>query len=181
MKRGSHAADDGSFGRSAGTSVLRGAILIIVAVVLGLILLNATDTNEPFTAAQGDDDGTAATTTTVDEDGGGGTTTTTAEATVRPPAEVTVLVANGTSVKGAAGQYKDQLAAKGYQTVTPVDTRTKPLPSGVFFIAGYEAEANALALTIDPAPPVQAMPAEPPVADLGAAQILVVVGADLTG
>ena len=180
MKRGSHAADDGSFGRSAGTAVLRGAILIIVAVVLGLILLNATDTNEPFTAAP-DDDGNGSPSTTVDEGGNGGGTTTTTEATVRPPGQVSVLVANATSTSGVARQFSDDLAAQGYQMLEPTDARTKPLPSGVFYIEGYEAEARALALTLDPAPPVQAMPAEPPVADLGGAHVLLVVGDELTG
>ena len=178
MRRGDHAADDGSFGRSAGTAVLRGAILVIVAVVLGLILLNATDTNEPFTAAPDDDDNGQTTETTTE---GNSSSTSTTEASIRPPAEVTVLVANATGVKGAAGRFRDELAAKGYQTIDPTDTRTKPLPSGVFFIEGYEAEARALATTLDPAPPVAAMPAEPPVADLGAAQVLLVVGTELTG
>ena len=179
MRRGSHAADDGSFGRSAGTAVLRGAILIIVAVVLGLILLNATDTNEPFTAAPNDDGGSGGvTTTTVDEDG---STTTTAKPAARPPGEVSVIVANATSTSGVAKRFSDQLAAAGYQTVAPTDARTKPLPSGVFYIPGYENEAKALALTLDPAPPVQAMPAEPPVADLANAHVLLVVGAELIG
>ena len=43
MRPGRHAAADGSFERSAGTAAARGAFLLVVAVVLGIVLLQAAD------------------------------------------------------------------------------------------------------------------------------------------
>ena len=49
MSPGRHAADDGSFGRSAGGAMLRGALLLAIAVVLGVVLLNRFDNGtDPF-------------------------------------------------------------------------------------------------------------------------------------
>ncbi len=53
MSRGSHAANDGSFGRSASGAMVRGVALIVVAVALGIILLLATDGPDPLTPATG--------------------------------------------------------------------------------------------------------------------------------
>ncbi len=41
MNGGRHAADDGSFARSAGGAATRGVVLILIAVVLGFILLRS--------------------------------------------------------------------------------------------------------------------------------------------
>ena len=43
-----HAADDGSFGRSAGGAMLRGALLLAIAVILGVVLLNTFDDGVTF-------------------------------------------------------------------------------------------------------------------------------------
>ena len=49
MSPGRHAADDGSFGRSAGGAMLRGALLLAIAVILGVVLLNTFDDGkDPF-------------------------------------------------------------------------------------------------------------------------------------
>src|SRR5688572_18585602 len=42
VRPGRYAAADGSFGRSAGSALGRGVLLLAVALVIGIVLLNAT-------------------------------------------------------------------------------------------------------------------------------------------
>lgn len=173
MSRGRHAAADGSFGRSAGSAALRGAILIAAAILLGVVLLQATDSPEPFA---GIDSGGDASTTTTEADDATSTTTTLAP---RPPAEVKVLVANGSGVAGAAGRVRDQLAAKNYNVLAATDATSSASASVVYFNEGFETEATVLASELATPPAVQPMPPEPPVTDLRGADVLVVLAADL--
>ena len=159
--------------------LLRGIALIVVAIVLGVVLLNATD-DEPVGIAAGDDDNG---TELGGEPGGGDdeTTPTTAAAVARDPAQVTILVANGSGVRGAAGRVADTLKGSNYVTVEPTNTKTPAEASVVYFTPGYEADATAIANLLTPVPGVSALPAELPIDDLAAANILVVVAADLAG
>ena len=65
--------------------------------------------------------------------------------TTRAPASVSVVVLNGSGgVKGVAGATTDKIKAKGYKTLepgnaAPVDKTT------VYYTAGYQADANAVA------------------------------------
>ncbi|MGI9608581.1 MAG: hypothetical protein ACR2P0_20800, partial [Acidimicrobiales bacterium] len=134
----SHAADDGSFARSTGGAAARGAMLIALAVIIGLVLLAfalddpgtpvaADDTVQPDDGgvADGSDDGTddSTATTTPGGDSGDAPATTEAVTTItaappddpgvtRPPAEVTVLVANGTTESGVAGAVSDKVKTR---------------------------------------------------------------------
>ena len=152
----------------------RGAALVVVAVVIGLLLLrNGLDTSEVVTSTKPDKSGSTST-----DKSGATTTTTTAPA--RSPAKVTVIVLNGTPTGGAAGKYSTALASAGYQMLKPGDAATKIPATQVFFTPGYEREAAAVALaagapaTLTPA----ALPTPPP-GDVGAANVVVVVGTDL--
>lgn len=157
----------------------RGAALVVIAVVVGLLLLrNGLDTSEVVTSSKGDtstDGGSAATDEGTDADSE--TTTTLA---VRSPAEVTVIVLNGTSVGGAAGKYSTALGTAGYQMLEAGDAATKIPATQVFFTPGFEREAAAVALaagapaTVTPA----ALPTPPP-GEVGAANVVIVIGADL--
>lgn len=184
MKRGEHAADDGSFGRSAGGAMARGIFLIVAAVLLGVVLLNATDGPEPFRTTSG----TASDTTEPESDDDpsdepadepADTTDDTEPVAVRPPAEVTVLVANGSGVRGAAAGLADTIAAAGYVVAEPANAPAAVAASSVHYLPGYEREAQALASLLNPAPQVSAMPEPQPVPDLRGAQVLVLQGPDL--
>jgi len=181
MSRGQHAADDGSFPRSAGGAMLRGVGLILVAVILGVVLLNATDSPEPFRASSTaeDDDGTVDPAEGDDDD----TTTSSTEPPPEPhnPAEVAVLVANGTGgqVSGAAGRIAERLKPENYILKPSTNATAAAEASMVYYQPEYEADARAIAGIFTPAPGVQPMPEQPPVADLQGAHILVVVAADL--
>ncbi|MGH9152244.1 MAG: LytR C-terminal domain-containing protein [Acidimicrobiales bacterium] len=180
MRRAGHAAQDGSFGRSAGMAAGRGAVLLAVAVILGVVLLNAADDPGPdrvATGASGDD-----------EDGSAGATTTTLPPTTlatvppRPPAEVKVLSTNGTAVKGVAGRARDILQEQGYNVLAPTDAQ-RATASNVFFTsAEFEREAHAVASALGlPPTAVAPYPASPPVpvADAKGANVVLVVGPEL--
>jgi len=172
--RGQHGADDGSFGRSASSALARGIALIVAAVVLGLVLLNSTDKGPVLSAKT--DDAVGVTTTTTDKDS---TTSTTVAAKAHDPAEVAILVANGSGVKGAAGRIAESLKASNYVLKESTNTKAAAEASVVYFAPGYQADARAVASLLTPPPGVQPMPAELPVKDLAGAKLLVVVAADL--
>jgi len=164
-------------------SAARGAILVVVALVIGILLLRDEDSATTQVAVGSD------TSADVDEgaddeatDDGGDTTatsTTTTSAATRPPSEVKVLVANGSGVDGAAGGATDTLEALGYVTATPANAERVP-STIVYFTSGFEAEAAALAEALGAdASAVTEMPAVAPVDDLQLSNILVVLGPEL--
>lgn len=173
MKRGRHAADDGSFGRSSGMAAGRGAALLAVAVVIGIVLLNAAD-NEPSRQVSAGGD---ATTTTAPAEATTTLAPTTTTLPARAPKEVKVLSTNGTDVKGAARKATDVLRTAGFNVLAPIDFNKDVTVSAVYFTAGFEREALAVATSLSlGAAVVKAMPTPPPLADTRGANVLVVVG-----
>ncbi len=168
----------------AGSAALRGALLIGLAVVLGVILLGK-GFDDGVVASGSDDDGAE---TGADDEGPDDpvteqTTTTTVAA--RPPSEVLVFALNGFGGAGVAGAATDQLNAATYQTVpaadVPADQRVQA--SVVYFARGFEADAVGVATTLGLAPttvmalPVPA-PAQVPGGDVKGATVIVVLGPD---
>ncbi|MEM7286573.1 MAG: LytR C-terminal domain-containing protein [Actinomycetota bacterium] len=102
---------------------------------------------------------------------------------LHPPAEVRVLVANGTTVAGAAGRTADELQTnRGYNGLTPTNTISgvSVESSAIYYAAGYELDARQIAQILNAAPEAVApMPSDPPVGDLAEAHVLVVLGPDL--
>jgi len=161
-------------------SVARGVALVVVAVVIGLLLLRDDDSGSTQVAvgAEGSTEVDEGTEEGSDEEV---TSTTSTTQALRPPSEVKVLVANGSSVNGAAGTATDALEALGYVTGTPANTEAVTA-TVIYFTEGYEAEAEALAEAIGaPATAVTAMPPVAPVDDLQLANLLVIIGPDLAG
>jgi hypothetical protein len=149
-------------------------LLVGIAVVVGIVLLHRVGGGTTRVAAK-------VTTTTV-KPGGTATTVTTPSTTaaVRPPAQVKVLVANGSGVTGLAGLVATRLHSAGYDTLASVNATQRVATSIVYYAPGYDREAAALAQTLGlPPTAVQALPTPAPVASLSSANILVVVGPDL--
>lgn len=97
-------------------SPARGAVLVVVAVVVGLFLLrNGLDTSETVRASDGPSADEAPADTTEAPD------TTEPAPAARPAAEVPVVVLNGTKVNGAAGRWSQSLGARGYPMGEPGD------------------------------------------------------------
>ena len=102
---------------------------------------------------------------------------------LHPPAQVRVLVANGTDVGGAAEVILEVLiSAGGYNGLPPVVARTEEVPNSsfVYYANGYELDAINIGLIINvDSANVLPMPAVLPVADLAEANVLVLLGSDL--
>jgi polyisoprenyl-teichoic acid--peptidoglycan teichoic acid transferase len=154
-----------------------GAVLIVAAVLIGMVLLwkgFAEEGGIIETTSSGDE----VTTTTAGDVPLPDSTTTTAAPTgsTSPPAEVSVLVANGSGATGVAGRNADRLEGSGYATVETTNAASTAT-SVVYFGSGAEGDAAAIADALGITAPVQAMPTPPPV-ELNGATVLVVIGTD---
>ncbi|MDG2300875.1 MAG: LytR C-terminal domain-containing protein [Acidimicrobiales bacterium] len=105
------------------------------------------------------------------------------ESVLHPPAEVRVLVANGTEVGGAAGAIREVLISdQGYNGLPPVNAATEEVPefSFVYYANGYELDARNVGLIIGAdSANILPIPAALPVTDLAEANILILLGSDL--
>ena len=158
-----------------------GIVLIAVAVLIGVVLLAKGFSQEDglVSTAAPADERTTTTTQAAALPGDSGTEeeTTTTTAAANAPANVSVLVANGSGKSGVAGTNADKLKTKGFTKVDTANASTTA-KSTVYYASGAQADAQAVAtaLGLDPAA-VAAMPSPPPV-DLKGATVLVVVGSD---
>jgi len=168
-----HAATDGSFGRSAGGAALRGAGLLAIAVILGIILLR-NGGGDPYSRALR----TVASPTpevTVHAP-----TATTITVPVRSPSDIKVLPANGTTISGAGLATFNRLKQAAYNVLAASNTTAPSTTSNVYFNPGFEREARVVAQLLGlPDSAVQPMPTPPPVSDTRGADVIVVVGPDL--
>jgi len=160
-------ADEGRKGRrsaTAGFSAARGAALVAVAVIIGVVLLQAIDDGNDGPVGDGGPASTTTTTTTAstttDSSGSSSSTTPTTKAAVLTPAQTTVRVLNGSGVAGAAGNLTNTLKAKGYKTLVATDAPTR---SGTVVYAkpGRTTECTTLSGLV-PNSKVQAMPTPVP-------------------
>ena len=168
------------FGPLDRSGVLRGWLLVVVAIVVGAVLLPSA-TRASLTEA-----GARQATTTTPGTQAIGTTTlpaassTTATTTAVAPSSIKVLVANGTNTNGAASTVSSFLSGKGFATLTPVNALTVVHASQVYAVADQLAAARqvvaALGLT-DAA--IQPSSTPIPVSGVGPAMVVVIVGPDL--
>lgn len=153
---------------------MRGALLIVVAVLLGAGLL-ANGFRDDNVSAGG---GTTQTTR------GSGTTGTTVSTVVQAhdPAQVKVLVLNGSGKQGVAGTASDQLKAANYTLPEAGNAKGGTLTASiVYFVPGYDADAQTIAAKLGlPAAAAQPLPNPPPAAvgDAQDANVIVVIGTD---
>lgn len=139
-------SDSGEFARGASFAAAKGAGLVGLAVIVGIVLLQVVDdgTSGPVVSA-GDGDAAATTTTTPSE---ATTTTTTVPTPARPPEEVRVLVLNSGGPSGSAGNMSTALQDIGYVN-QPVPASNDDAPdrvgNAVMCRDGFESEAEALA------------------------------------
>lgn len=162
----------GSSGGS-GFSAARGAALIAVAVILGVVLLNAIDDGNSGPVGDGGSTSSSTTTTTTTVGQDGSSTTTTTKPAAVPPAQVSVLVLNGSGRAGVAGTLTNALKAKGYKTLVPNNASSVRAGTVVYAKTGKTAVCTTLAASI-PNSKVQAMPTPPPA--VSDADCIVVVG-----
>lgn len=161
------------FGRSVAFSAARGALLIGIAVIIGIVLLQVIDDGTSGPIGDGNAVSAGGTTDTTATTGSNGATTSTTAATpVRPPAEVAVLVLNGSGRPGAATAQSNALKTQGYQTLQPADA---PERTGniVYFKPGFDRECTAVSTNVDGAPKVEGMPDPPPTGSESASCVVI--------
>ncbi len=173
---------------SSGTSAgARGALLLGVAVILGIVLLQKFDTDGGTVNA-----GSGPNTTIASGDATSTTrrvglttvaTTPTTTARTRAKGDVKVVVANGAGVRGLAGLTTDALKGLGYATLGATDVTGGNLDkTSIQFVEGYEAEAKEVAAALNqPATSVTKL-ASPPIAaaNIEGAHVVVILGVDVS-
>lgn len=156
----------------------RGVFLLGIALLLGIVLLQNFDSGNPPFAEQVRTGQT--TSTTIEEEPADPVGPTPTTRPVRPPADVRVLAANGTTTSGLAGRTTDILGQQGYNALAPLDATRVVEASQVQYKADFEAEARALAqFLVLPNSSLRVMEDTPPVPETRDADIIVVIGADL--
>jgi hypothetical protein len=151
-------------GRPA-VSAGRGAVLVGIAVLAGILIFATIDDGGPATSTPvvteapattptvppTNPDGTPATAApeTTGTTKAKKTTTTKADTKgARPNDQVVVLVLNGSGISGAAGTRTNELKAKGYQTLPAGNAPAQRNGSAVQCKDGYEKEAQVLVNTL---------------------------------
>ena len=105
----------------------------------------------------------------------GSTTTTTI-----PPSKVVVMVANGSEVNGAAAAVTAELRPGGWDLLAPTNAATSVTATQIYYVAGYEKSADAIATSLHlPTSVVAPYTTAAPVTSIGSALVAVVVGPDL--
>tara|TARA_X000000368_G_C22912470_1_gene659262 strand:+ start:437 stop:1015 length:579 start_codon:yes stop_codon:yes gene_type:complete len=181
----------------------KGVLLIVAVIAVAIIVLNeGFDENNSATSApiistqetsdmeqrnqEVEEETTDSTEVASDENSGdeaseGSPTTSTS--VLHPPAEVRVLVANGTEVTGAAGATLDTLVANaGFNGVGAVNDLGEEvlLETFIYYGQGYDLDAQRVRLIINSDKNnVLPLPEILPIDDLSDANVLVHVGSDL--
>ena len=181
----------------------KGVLLIIAVITVGIIVLNqgfdkdtsatsvpVPSSQEPLETEEQNQEIEEETTTpseaaSEENTGGEGNegSQPTSTSVLHPPAEVRVLVANGTDVTGAAGATLDTLVANaGYNGVGAVNDLGEEvlLETFIYYAQGYDLDAQNVRLIINgDSSNVLPLPETLPIDDLSDANLLVHVGADL--
>ncbi|MFM8563262.1 MAG: LytR C-terminal domain-containing protein [Acidimicrobiia bacterium] len=177
------ASSEGRGGRTAGNGVsvstTLSVIVAAIAVLLGFLILR--DVNRDRGDAGVPDPTDETTTLPIDPSGSSIPTDT----TTLPRTGFKVMVANASGVTGSAGQMSTALQAQQFIVTQPTnaaETVGKQTATKVYYVAGYESGAAAVAQVLGGVP-IEAVPTPPPVetGDLGEATVLVLLGTDLAG
>lgn len=209
---------DGSHGRTTGDAAVRGALLVGVAVIIGALLLwrghddggttaqattgatgVTTTTAKPASGATGTSGATAATGTSgataatgkTGATAGTGATAATGTPTsgLHKPAEVKVIVANGTGSANGAGNVTAKLQPKGYAMMAAADAAAANVAaSKIYYQDGYAEDAKQVARDLGVAEPVEAVLERKPdnlqlktaasTTNAKAANVVVIIGLD---
>ncbi|MBO0715375.1 MAG: LytR C-terminal domain-containing protein [Acidimicrobiales bacterium] len=175
-------------------AVGRGVALLVVAVVIGVLVLDRskppaaqagavasgpTTTTVPPTTSTTSGTSSSTTSTTTRSHGRSGSTSNSPTTTV-PPAQVKALVANGTQTAGLAGRVGAQLQSDGYNVFAPMNAPQQVTASVVYYVPGSSAAANGVASAIGlTGAAVHPLPSSWSVSSLNGAQVVVVAGPDL--
>lgn len=167
--------------------------LAVVAVVLGFLIFRSIDNGSGAATGNGPAApavtvaGAPTTATTVVGGAAGTTTTAAAAPTARQVTGASVMVANASSVNGAAGDMTEKLAAVKYSmadATNSTDDSNEPYTESIVYYATGEPAIQQVAESVARdlgGVSVQPMPNPIPVdgASIGAASVLVMLGSDM--
>ncbi|HEY2214133.1 MAG TPA: LytR C-terminal domain-containing protein [Acidimicrobiales bacterium] len=149
------------------------AFVVLVVFVIGVITLVSVGTRPSLGSKA-----FAVTTTTTTAPSG--TTKSAVTTTTVARSAVTVVVANATSANGLAGHYTTVLAGQGWSMKPGADASTTVSTSVVYYAAGEQAAAAAIATSLGLQPTaVQPLTAQVPVPGIAGIDVVVLAGADL--
>ena len=152
--------------------MVRASIVLIVFVATTVLVLGVI---HPSTVRSASGSVVPAAPTTTSRPTHPATTTTTI-----PPSTVHVLVANASGVTGAAATVSNRLQVGGWNLLPPVNASAKVTTSSVYFVAGQQQAADAVAAALHlPASVVVPYTTAAPITTIGTAEVAVVVGPDL--
>jgi len=132
---------------------VKGAALVAIAVIVGIVLLQIVDPGKSGPAGARTTNTTRETTTTTHPKSTAKTTTTTAarRAPQKTPAQLHLIVLNAGAPTGSAGHVSQNLKNKGYSNQgTATDTTTKVSGIKVECQAGLAREQTALVTLLNP-------------------------------
>lgn len=163
----------------------RGIAVLVVAVLIGFLLLLKAGGDSPAEVSTGTTPGTVDTSgiATSTTEAGSDTTTTTADTggEGREPAEVKVLVLNGSGKAGVAKSNSEAIGQKGYTMLPPGNAAANSSSTAVYYAAGYQIEAEDVAATLGKTADIVVAK---PTTSLGpgsdTANVVVVLGADVS-
>ena len=144
---------NGEVARGAGYAALLGAVLIGVAVIVGIVLLQIGNRNDNGPASATNTTIPKVTTTTRPKTGTTVRQNVTSSTTVlRPPSAVSLIVLNGGAAAGRAGRMSSALKVKGYTNQANANDWNghKQTGNSVYCRAGLEREGTALAVAVGP-------------------------------
>ena len=167
----------------APSNVTLGAVVAVVAIILGFFVLRNINADSGTTSTPG---GVVTDTTAPTSEG----TDTTVESGVTTTAPLVITgfkiqVANASGVAGSAGSMTVQLQTLGYVVQPAVNVSAgspKRAKTGVFYLAGSEAAAQNVAATLGGDVEIGAMPSPVPLetGTLKEATVLILLGTDLS-
>jgi hypothetical protein len=147
MSRQQRGGGSGEVARGAGYAALLGALLIGVAVVIGIVLLQIGDRNDNGPVSAPKSSTTTSTSTTTKPNSTTQTTPNTAHrAPAIAPGELKVIVLNGGAAAGQAGVMTNELRTQGYTSVSPANDWTGHTQVGnsVYCRGGLDREGARL-------------------------------------
>lgn len=138
-------SESGEPPRGASSAALKGALLIGLAVIVGLFLLQRAD-DDPNTSASGGTTKPPAGSTTTTVPAATTTTSTVPASPPKQPAELALIVLNGGAATGKAKEMENALTAAGYTNQTAANNWEDHTQQGnsVLCKPGRQREAVAL-------------------------------------
>ena len=158
----------GPGGTGGGVNLIRALIVLALFILATVLLLGAIHPTATTSSTGSPAVATPSTTTT---------TRPVPTTTTIPAKRVPVMVANATTVPGAAAAVSAKLEPGGWDLLPPVDATAQLPTSSVYYLAGFEPEAKSIATTLGlPDSVVLPYTTSAPISSIGAAQVLVMVG-----